>query len=199
MTVLQDERILPMCNASITILALAGVLSAGPAFPRPFESADAAYTFARALERSGLDAVAAVVPNEPGTFVAALYLRGRALLVVSARHPSTERIADRLATHRYREVYVDLLGTRTADGKFYIQDANADGILSALPGSGEVDILQEDGVRHTSFNGDAESQGLAPSEYDRRLAAADARYAHLLTVLTTAVRDARRPRPSATD
>ena len=187
-----------MWNASITILALTAVLSAGPASARPFESADAAYALARALERSGLDAIAAVVPNEPDTFVAALYLRG-ALLVVSARHPSTGPIADRIATRRYRQVYVDLLATPTLEGKFYIQDANADGILSALPGSGDVDILQEDGVRQTSFNGDAESQGIEPAAYDRRLAAADARYAHLLTVLATAVRDEREPRSGAED
>ena len=55
---------------------------------------------------------------------------------------------------------MDLLGTRTPQGKFYIQDANADGILSALPGSGDVDTLREDNVRETLFNGDPESQGL---------------------------------------
>ena len=95
--------------------------------------------------------------------------------------------------HRHRDVYVNLLGTPTPQGKFYVRDANADGILSALPGSDDVDILQENGVRLTAFNGDTESQGLSSSDYDARLAAADARYAHLLTVLATAVRDTRQP------
>ena len=90
---------------------------------------------------------------------------------------------------RYRQVYVDLLGTQTPQGKFYIQDANADGILSALPGSGDVDILRENNVRQTLFNGDSESQGLTLEEYDARLAAADARYAQLLAVLASAVQD----------
>ena len=174
---------------SVGILALTALLSAGLAETRTFESADAAYKLARTLERSGLDAIAAAVPNEPGMFVAALYLPGRTLLVVGARHPSTERIAERIALKRYREVYVDLLGTPNPQGKFYIQDANADGILSALPGSGDVDVVQEDNVRRTSFNGDIESQGLTPSEYDARLAAADTRYAHLLAVLARAVQD----------
>ena len=169
------------------ILALTAVLSAAAVDARQFESHDAAYSLARALERSGLDAIAAAVPDEPSTFVAALYLPGRTLLVVSARHPSIERIASQVAMRRYRQVYVDLLGTQTPQGKFYIQDANADGILSALPGSGAVDILREDNVRQTLFNGDSESQGLSLEEYDARLAAADARYAQLLAVLTSAV------------
>jgi hypothetical protein len=151
------------------------------------------------MERSGVDAIAAAVPNEPGMYVAALYLPGPTLFVVGARHPSSERIADRIAAHRYRQVYVELLATPTLQGKFYVQDANADGILSALPDSGGVDTLEEDGVRQTLFNGDAESQGLTPSEYDRRLVIADARYAHLLTVLATAVRESRNARSDARD
>jgi hypothetical protein len=189
-----------MCNATTAaarsrgrswmrygILALTAVLSAAAVDARQFGSHDAAYSLARALERSGLDAIAAAVPDEPGTYVAALYLPGRALLVVSARHPSIERITSQVAMRRYRQVYMDLLSTQTPQGKFYIQDANADGILSALPGSGAVDILREDNARQTLFNGDTESQGLTVEEYDARLAAADARYAQLLAVVASAV------------
>ena len=177
-----------------TILLLRVVLSAGASVAGSFESVDAAYTLTRALERSGLDAIAAAVPNEPGMFVAALYLPGRTLLVVSARHPSAERTASLIATHRYRDVFVDLRGTPTPQGKFYVRDANADGILSALPDSGEVDMVREDGVGQTLFNGQTASQGLTSSQYDTRLASADARYAHLLTVLASAVHDVRERR-----
>jgi len=177
----------------VGIFALAAVLSASTVQARPFESADAAYNLTRALDRAGLNAIAAAVPNEPGTFVAALYQPGRNLLVVSASHPSGERISNGIAMHRHREVYLNLLGTPTPQGKFYVRDANADGILSALPGSDDVDVLQENGVRQTAFNGDTKSQGLSSSDYDARLAAADARYARLLTVLASAVRDTREP------
>ena len=176
------------------ILLLTVVLSVGATGARPFESVDAAYNLTRALERSGLDAIAAAVPNESGVFVAALYLPGRTLLVVSARHPSTERTASRIATRRYREVFVDLRGTPTPQGKFYVQDANADGILTALPDSGYVDMVREDGVGQTLFNGQTASQGLTSNQYDTRLASADARYAHLLTVLASAVHDMRERR-----
>jgi hypothetical protein len=171
----------------MSTLILTAVLSAAAADAGQFESADAVYGLTRAMERSGLDAIAAPVPDEPGMFVAALYLPARTLLVVSARHPSTERIANQIALRRYRQVYVDLLGTPTPQGRFYLHDANADGILTVLPGSGDVDILREDNGRQTLFNGDNASQGLTPEEYDEQLAAADARYALLLTVLAGAV------------
>lgn len=173
--------------SSIVILVFTAVLGVAAAQARPFESADAAYALARALDQSGLTAIATAVPHEPGMFVAALYFPGSQLLVVSARHPSPDRIASRIAMRRYREAYVSLLGTPTPQGKFYVRDANADGILSALPDSGDVDLVREGGVRQTAFDGQTDSQGLTSTQYDIRLAAADARYADLLTVLASAV------------
>ena len=175
------------------VFLLAMLLSAAAAEPYalPFASADAAYNLVRALDQLGLHAIATADPTEPGTFVAALYFPGSQLLVVSARHPSTEGVEHRIAMHQYREVYLDLQGTPTPRNKFFVRDADADGILSALPGSGDVDVLYEDGVRQTLFNGDTESQHLTPAEYDAKLAAADARYARLLTLLATAVRETR--------
>ena len=174
---------------SMSFLVSAAVLSAGVTDAGQFKSADSVYSLTSALERSGLDAIAAPVPDEQEIFVAALYSPGRTLLVVSGRHPSPERVADRIAQGRYREAYLELLGTPIPQGKFYIQDANADGILSALPRSGCVDILREANVRVTLFNGDADSQGLTLDEYDARLARTDARYARLLGVLAAAVED----------
>lgn len=96
--------------------------------------------------------------------------------------------------HQHREVYLDLQGSPTPQDKFFVQDAGADGILSALPGSGDVDVLYEDGVRQTLFNGDVTGQRLTSAEYDARLAAADARYARLLKLLTSAVHEEAQPK-----
>jgi hypothetical protein len=170
----------------LVVLALTGaaVLRA-----QPFASADAARDLVRVLDQFRLDAIASVDPSEPGAFVAALYIPGSQLLVVRARHPSVEGVRQHLASHQYREVYLDLQGTPTQDGKFFVQDARADGILSALPGSGDVDVLYEDGRRQTLFNGDLIAQHLTAAEYDAKLAAADSRYARMLTLLTSAVRE----------
>jgi hypothetical protein len=166
-------------------LFLSGIVSMPQA--QSFASADAARGLTRALEQRGMNAIATADPAEPGTFVAALYIPGGQLLVVSARHPSVDGVAHRIALRQHRDVYLDLQGTPTPEGKFFMQDADADGILSALPGTGSVDILYEDGARRTLFNGEIQAQHLTPAEYDARLAAADARYARLLTLLTSAV------------
>jgi hypothetical protein len=139
------------------------------------------------LDQEGITTLAAADPATPGAFVAALYIPGSQLLVVAARHPSTEAIAHRIANGEFREVYLDLQGTPTPEGKFFVQDAGADGILSAQRGSGQVDVVYTDGSRTILFNGNAAGQHLTPSEYDAVLAAADARYARLLTVLGSAV------------
>lgn len=165
------------------------LLVAGMTAPqtRAFASADAARTLTWAMQQQSLDAVAAADPVDPGTFVAALFIPGGQLLVVSARHPSTAGVAHRIAMHQYRDAYLDLQATPTPEGKFFVLDAGADGILSALPGNGNVDVVYEDGARQIRFNGDLQAQHLTASEYDAKLAAADVRYARLLALLTSAV------------
>jgi hypothetical protein len=153
-----------------------------------FASADAVRDLVHVLDQFRHDAIAVADPAEPGFFVAALYIPGSQLLVVSAHHPSAEAVADRITMRRFREVYLDLQGTPTPRDKFFVQDSRADGILSAFPGSGDVDVVYEDGVRRTLFNGDIQAQHLTAAEYDARLAAADTRYARLLTLLTSAAR-----------
>ena len=164
--------------------------------PSAFLSADAARELALALDGSGLNSIAVADPDAPGRFVAALYIPGGQLLVVSAHHPSVDGITHRLALRQYREVYLDLQGTPMLQNKFFVQDARADGIVSAVPGSGAVDVLYEDGVRQTLFNGDAKTQRLTSAEYDAKVAAADARYARLLKLLTSAVHQEAQPKSS---
>jgi hypothetical protein len=155
-----------------------------------FASADAARELVYLLDSKGINAIAAADPLEPGRFVAALYIPRSQLLVISARHPSLEGIEYRIEMGQFREVYLDLQGTPTVEGKFFVQDAGADGILSVLPGSGAVDVLYEGGVRQMLFNGDIAGQRLTRAEYDARLEAASAAYAHLLKVLTAALQQA---------
>lgn len=173
-----------MKTAAVILLAL--LTPASIAGAQTFASDDAARDLVSALDRSRLDAIAAVDPAQPGTFVAALKIQGGRLLVIQARHPSVTAIQQRLATGQYRDVYLDLQGTPTPEGTFFVQDAGGDG-LSDSSGSSGVDVLYEDGQRQTIFNGDKVTQHLTAAEYDAKLAAADVRYARLLTLLTSAV------------
>ena len=176
--------------SSTAVVVVSAMLSLGVvnANDRGFASADAARELTNLLDRQGLGAIAAIDSSAPGAFVAALYFPGGQLLVVRARHPSIEGVVHRLEMHQYREVYLDLQGTPTPAGKLFVQDAGADGILSVRPGGGSVDILYEDGVRQTLFNGDHRAQDLTSQEYDAKLAEADAKYALLLKLLTSAAR-----------
>ena len=149
-------------------------------------SREAAPGLVRALDVAGLESIAAADPAEPGTFVAALHLQGSMMLVVRAHHPSVEALTERIAARQYRDVYLDLQGTPTPQHKFFVQDSGADGISNAR--SEGVDVLYEDGVTQTLFNGQPKAQKLTPAQYGTRLAAADARYARLLTLLTAAAR-----------
>jgi hypothetical protein len=162
----------------------------GPA--QGFLSPEAVRGLVRALDDAGLETIAAEDPTEPGTFVAAMYVRGAQMLLVSSRHPSVEALAHRIAARQYRDVYLDLQGTPTPQHKFFVQDSGADGMSNAPEGGG-VDVLYEDEVTQTLFNGKPKAQNLTAAQYSARLASADARYARLLTVLTAAIREQPRP------
>jgi hypothetical protein len=173
------------------------VLLTGDAIVRAdaFASFEAARDLVSVLDQLNLHTIATVDPAEPGAFVAALYIPRVQLLVVHARHPSAEEALQRLAMHQYLELYSELLGTQTRD-RFFVRDAGGDGILSALAGSGDVDVVDENG-RRTLVNGDAKGQHLTAAEYDAGVVAADAKYARLLALLTSAVHQMRaQPRAS---
>ena len=163
-------------------------LAAAIAHGQTLISADAARELVQRLDAIGVTAIATKDPKEPGVFVAALYVPANQLLVVRARHPSVDALTYRTDAKQFRDVYLDLQATPTPRGKFFIQDAGADGILDALRGSGDIDVLYEDGQRQTLFNGDRRAQHVSDSEYKAKLSAADTEYARLLGLLTNAVR-----------
>jgi hypothetical protein len=177
-------------SSSIFLLVILVILGfSGEGAAQHFLSPEAAPGLVRALDVAGLESIAAADPAEPGTFVAALHVPGGLMLVVSARHPSVEGLTHRIAARQYRDVYLDLQGTPTPQHKFFVQDSGADGISNARSEGGGVDVLYEDGVTQTLFNGEPKAQKLSPAQYAARLAAADARYARLLTLLTAAARE----------
>ena len=79
---------------------------------------------------SGPEAIAASDPTQSDTFVAALHIPGSQLLVVRRRHPAAEALRQRMALSQFRDVYLDLQGSAAVAGKFFVQDAGADGIRS---------------------------------------------------------------------
>jgi hypothetical protein len=140
----------------------------------------------RALDAAGLESIASIDPTEPGTFVAALHIKGGQLLVVRARHPSVDALSARLAARQFRDVYLDLQATPTPLGKVFVMDSGADGLPGDAEQPSNVDILYEDGTRQVMFNG-ARAQKLSADDYRYRLRDADAKYTRLLNVLSAAL------------
>ena len=167
-------------------LFLASALLTQVISSRHFASPVAARELAHRLQNAALQAFAAADPKRPGAFVAVLYVPEQ-LLVVEAYHPATAALEGRIAAGQYREAYLDLQGTPTPQGRFFVLDANANGLLTAVPGRQSVDMLDDGGQPSLLLNGDPEGQGITAAEYDARIRAADSKYSELLKLLTDAL------------
>ena len=101
------------------LLTTAFLATVGGFLAQAFLSADAAGDFVYALDGSGFHAIATADPEEPGRFVAALYIPGSQLLVVSALHPSVDAVAYRISRREYREVYFRPPGIADTRGQVF--------------------------------------------------------------------------------
>jgi hypothetical protein len=145
------------------------------------KSAAAAKQLTDALDRLKLDAIAAPDPSDPGAFVAALYFQGGQLLVVSAKYSAPTLITDKLAKKDYRDVYIDLNAASVAGSKIFVMDAGCDGLV-AKPGDDGADTWER-GTANQVFDGDYKKAKMSEEEYDKAFAAADEKYAQILSVL----------------
>src|SRR5687768_13153479 len=73
------------------------------------KSAPLARQLAQALDAAKLDAIAAADPSN-GAFVAALYIPGTQLLVVSGKFVTPDIGTHRISKKEFRELYMDLMG-----------------------------------------------------------------------------------------
>ena len=168
------------------MLTLALSVGSAPARATDYASTQSAENLAYFLNRTGLNAMAAVDPAETDVFVAALHVAGN-LLVVRARHPTAQKITAQIKGGKYFRTYLDLIGTPTAAGKLFVADAGANGVLSGMSGAGNIDVIREEGRRQIVFNGDFGRQGLSAAQYDAKLRDMDAEYARLLNLLLSSV------------
>jgi hypothetical protein len=179
-----------MSRSALIAIGAAFLLAGGSAASaQELQSPAAAASLVSALNAGHLDAIAAQDPAAADRFVAALFIPGTQLLVVSGAHPTPELLQGRLARREYRDLYIDLQSTPSATGRFFVQDFRADGLHDAQRGE-PFDIVSENGTTQTSFNGDWKAQQLSEEEYRSRLAAADQRYTGMLTLLANALRQA---------
>jgi hypothetical protein len=163
------------------LIALASMTAAPPA-PQGSKSASAAKELAQILDTAKLDAIAAADPSDPGAFVAALYIPGSQILVVSAKYAAPPLILAKLKTKEYRDIYIDLSAAAVAGSKVFIIDMNCDGLLSK-PDDNAAPDSWEAGTQQVSFDGDWRKSKMSEADYGKAYTQADERYTKLLALL----------------
>lgn len=171
----------PVSAAVLLVLTLAAPVAA-----QDSSSAAAAKDFSAAMDAAKLDAIAAADPAEPGRYVAALYFSGSQVLAVSAKYSVPVLLQTKLENKNYRDIYIDLNSASEAGTKVFVIDAGADG-LRARPDNGVVDNY-EDAAHQVAFDGEGKDAKLSDEQYKKVFQDADAKYAHILSLLTAQAR-----------
>ena len=170
--------------AAAGLVFAAAAVSAAPDGQDP-RSAAPAKALATALDAAKLDAVAAPDPANPGMFVAAMYIPGAQLLVVSAKYSAPTLITDKITKKEYRDAYMDLQAASVAGTRVFIQDMLADGLVAKPDGPGDV---FEEGSKSITFDGSWKKAKMTEDDYMKAFADADEKYAKILTLLAAHTR-----------
>ena len=151
------------------------------------QSAAAVESLKALLVEQKLDSVAARDPEQPGRYVAAFYMPGSQLLVVSAPYAVPAAIDKKIATGQYMDVYVDLQSVADHTGHFFVVDMQADGLRKALKLDEAFDSTVVEGDAPVAFDGRWPAQKLTEDQYNARFARDDERYARMLGILRAAL------------
>jgi len=155
----------------------------GPA--QESKSATVAKELIQALETAKLDSIAAADPADPESFVAALYIPGAQLLVVSAKYAPASLVVGKIANKEYRDVYMDLQSASVAGSKIFVQDLLADGLVARPDGDSPSDVWEQ-GNKTVLF--DRRKTELSEQDYAKAFGDADERYARMLSLLLAKAR-----------
>lgn len=139
-----------------------------------------------ALAEQKLNAFAMGQANEVDRFVAVLVFPDVQLLVISARIAAPASLQQLIDTRQYTDAYAVLQGSAIGDSKVFVQDLKADGLH--LRANASVDVLYEQVVHQTIFDGQPSKHNLTEKQYEEKLTSADATYSQMLTDLLDGLR-----------
>lgn len=165
---------------ALTVCGIAAAGSPGVSGLQDSKSAPLAKQLAQALDAAKMDAVAAPDPSTGG-FVAALYIPGTQLLVVSGKFANPEIGNHRISKSEFRELYMDLMGASEAASRQFVSDVSCDGFVFDPDGDGAADSW-ENGSKSLAFEGPKKAK-LSDDDYLKAFTDADAQYAHILQLL----------------
>jgi len=145
------------------------------------KSAPLARQLSQALDAAKMDIIAAADP-ETGNYVAALYIPGTQMLVISGKFGDSFLGPHRMSKKEYRELYMDLQGASIAGSRLFAQDAGANG-FALKPSSGGAADTYEKNSKTTVFDGAWKKAKIAELDYMKSFTEADEQYARVLTLL----------------
>ena len=149
---------------------------------------DAVTSLVALMEQAHLDSFATREAPDGDVYLSVMYVKGVQLLVVRSRHPVPAALDARIAARDFRGAYADHNGSTIREGKLFVMDIGADGLVPR-PGRGKpFDIAYENGERETRFDGDWRRQGLSEEAYRLRVADIEHRYSSILNALVAALR-----------
>jgi len=154
----------------------------------PSQSAAPAASVKALFEQLKMDSVAARDPEEPGRYIAALYVQDSQLLVISAPYSVPAALDRLIASGSYRDAYLNLQAVQEHRGHFFVVDSLADGLKKVPEVDQPFDSTTIDGAIMVMFDGKWDAQKLNEAAYNSMFAKDDARYARLLTILANELR-----------
>jgi hypothetical protein len=166
--------------AAVLVAALTCVPLA--AAPQDGKSSELAKQLTQMLDAKKMDSIAAADSQNLGTYVAALYIPGSQLLVVSAKYPAPPLLNEKIGNKQYRDVYIDLNSASPPETKMFVIDMNADGLL-ARPPEGQGADSYTMGDKASTFDGEWKKAKISEADYTKSYADADGAYAHALELL----------------
>jgi len=152
------------------------------------QSAAPAASVKALFEHLKMDSIAARDPDEPGRYIAALYIQDSQLLVISAPYTVPAALDRLIASGSYRDAYLNLQAVKEHHGHFFVVDSLADGLKKVPDVDQPFDSTTIDGSVMVMYDGKWDAQKLNAAAYHSMFAKDDARYARMLTVLANELR-----------
>lgn len=175
--------------AFIVAFAVAFGLAAWVLAEEPSQLAAPAATVKALLEQLKMDTIAASDPEEPGRYIAALYIQDSQLLVISAPYSVPAALDRLIASGSYRDAYLNLQAVKEHRGHFFVVDSLADGLKKLPEANQPFDSTTIDGAVMVMFDGKWDAQKLNEAAYNSMFAKDDARYARMVTILANELRE----------
>jgi hypothetical protein len=146
-------------------------------------SAPAAAELTRLLDSAKLDSIATVDPEDPNTWVAALYFKDSQLLVVSAEYAAPMLLAAKMKDRDYRDIYLALFSSAVQGTKVWVMDTDANGLVARPQGNNGPDMWEQKDST-LMFDGEWRRAKMSEADYRKTFAEADERYTRMLQLLS---------------